>query len=79
MIGNSVLGDVKGIRAELGAVLGLVAVTNPFRDFISSPEVVRLVVMMYVRTPLSLRDVGISWLSAGSTSVMSPSDSGETV
>ena len=29
--GNSVLGDVKGIRAELGAVLRLVAVTNPFR------------------------------------------------
>jgi hypothetical protein len=30
---------------------------NPFRYFHSSPEVIRLVVMMYVRFPLSLRDV----------------------
>jgi putative transposase len=30
---------------------------NPFRYFHSSPEVVRLVVMMYVRFPLSLRNV----------------------
>jgi putative transposase len=30
---------------------------NPFRWFDSSPEVIRLVVMMYVRYPLSLRDV----------------------
>ena len=28
---------------------------NPFRYFNSSPEVIRLVVMMYVRFPLSLR------------------------
>lgn len=31
--------------------------TNPFRDFDSSPEVIRLVVLMYVRFPLSLRNV----------------------
>ena len=31
--------------------------TNPFRYFDSSPEVIRLVVMMYVRFPLSLRNV----------------------
>ena len=31
--------------------------TNPFRYFHSSPEVIRLVVMMYVRFPLSLRNV----------------------
>ena len=31
--------------------------SNPFRYFNSSPEVVRLVVMMYVRYPLSLRNV----------------------
>src|SRR5271154_5211915 len=31
--------------------------TNPFRYFNSSPEVIRLVVMMYVRYPLSLRNV----------------------
>lgn len=32
-------------------------VDNPFRSFSSSPEVIRLVVMMYVRFPLSLRNV----------------------
>src|SRR5665811_1279114 len=31
--------------------------TNPFRCFNSSPEVIRLVVMLYVRYPLSLRNV----------------------
>ena len=31
--------------------------TNPFRSFDSSPEVIRLVVMMYVKYPLSLRNV----------------------
>ena len=31
--------------------------TSPFRYFYSSPEVIRLVVMMYVRFPLSLRNV----------------------
>ena len=31
--------------------------TSPFRCFNSSPEVIRLVVMMYVRFPLSLRNV----------------------
>nr|WP_241656631.1 hypothetical protein [Sphingomonas oligophenolica] len=30
---------------------------SPFRCFNSSPEVIRLVVMMYVRFPLSLRNV----------------------
>ena len=30
---------------------------NPFRYFNSSPEVIRLVVMMYVRYPLSLRNI----------------------
>ena len=30
---------------------------NPFRYFNSSPEVIRLVVMMYVKYPLSLRNV----------------------
>ena len=32
-------------------------INNPFRHFNSSPEVIRLVVMMYVRYPLSLRNV----------------------
>src|ERR1039458_6146074 len=31
--------------------------TNPFRYFDSSPEVIRHVVLMYVRFPLSLRNV----------------------
>ena len=31
--------------------------TDPFRYFDSSPEVIRVVVMMYVRYPLSLRNV----------------------
>ena len=31
--------------------------TNPFRYFDSSPEVIRTVVMMYVKYPLSLRNV----------------------
>ena len=35
----------------------LLAMTNPFRYFNSSPDVIRLVVMMYVRYPLSLRNV----------------------
>ena len=30
---------------------------NPFRYFNSSPEIIRLTVMMYVRYPLSLRQV----------------------
>ena len=31
--------------------------TNPFKYFHSSPEIIRLAVMMYVRFPLSLRNV----------------------
>ena len=30
---------------------------NPFRYFRTSPEIIRLAVMMYVRFPLSLRNV----------------------
>jgi len=30
---------------------------DPFKSFQSSPEIIRLVVMMYVRFPLSLRNV----------------------
>ena len=33
--------------------------SNPFRYFNSSPEVIRLVVMMYVKCPLSLRNVDL--------------------
>ena len=31
--------------------------SNPFRYFNSSPEVIRLVVTMYIKHPLSLRNV----------------------
>ena len=31
---------------------------NPFHYFNNSPEVIRLTVMMYIRYPLSLRQVG---------------------
>ena len=31
--------------------------SNPFRYFNSSPEVIRLVVMMYVKYPLSVEDL----------------------
>jgi len=51
---------------------------NPFRYFNSSPEVIRLVVMMYVRYPLSLRNVEDLLPSAGSTSAMRLSDFGGT-
>jgi putative transposase len=32
---------------------------NPFRYFNSSPEVIRLVVMMYIRYPLSQRRLAV--------------------
>jgi hypothetical protein len=40
---------------------------SQFRYLNSSPEVIRLVVMMYVRFPLSLRNVGDLLFGAGST------------
>lgn len=36
---------------------GMAKSINPFRYFDSSPEVIRLVVLMYVKFPLSLRNV----------------------
>ncbi len=51
-------GSVRANRFEPGrCVLSLPAMHNPFRYFNSSPEVIRLTVMMYVRFPLSLRQV----------------------
>jgi len=35
----------------------MIPTRSPFRYFNSSPEIIRLVVMMYVRYPLSLRNV----------------------
>src|SRR6201996_4395006 len=48
------------VRANSRVVPGcanLGRMRNPFRYFNSSPEVIRMVVMMYVRYPLSLRNV----------------------
>ena len=38
-----------------------------FRYFKTSPEIIRLAVMMYVRYPLSLRNVRTCCMSAAST------------
>ena len=42
-----------------GSCLAVVAsaMSNPFRYFNSSPEIIRLAVLMYVKYPLSLRNV----------------------
>jgi putative transposase len=42
------------------------AAAHPFRRFNSLPEVIRLVVLMYVRFPLSLRNGRTRCSSAGS-------------
>ena len=51
---------------------------SPFRYFNSSPEVIRLVVMMYVRFPLSLRNVEDLLPSAVSISAMRRCGTGGT-
>ncbi len=53
-------GAVKGNQLEPGrAVSWPLAVSNrsPFKYFRTSPEIIRLAVMLYVRLPLSLRNV----------------------
>jgi len=52
--------------------------SNPFRYFKTSPEVIRLAVMLYVKYPLSLRNVEDLWPNAGSTLPMRPSATGGT-
>jgi putative transposase len=44
-------------RVQVGLMPGPKKPASPFRNFNSSPEVTRLVVMTYVRFPLSLRHV----------------------
>jgi putative transposase len=46
---------------------------NPFRYFNSSPEVIRLAVMMYVRYPLSLRNVEDLLAERGADTIGRPS------
>ncbi|HKX79574.1 MAG TPA: hypothetical protein VJM34_13735, partial [Novosphingobium sp.] len=43
---------------------------SPFWYFDSSPEVIRLVVMLWVRFPLSLRNIRTCFSSAASTFAM---------
>ena len=42
---------------EAPDTVGMAKSDNPFRWFDSSPEVIQMVVMLYVRFPLSLRNV----------------------
>ena len=57
-------GKVAAARTERYP-LDMTKPAKPFRYFNSSPEVIRLVVMMYVKHPLSLRNVlRIYWPSA---------------
>ena len=51
---------------------------SPFRYFNSSPEVIRLVVMMYVKYPLSLRNVEDLLFERGSTCATRPCGCGGT-
>ena len=50
---------------------------NPFRYFNSSPEIIRLTVMMYIRYPLPLRQVEVSCSNAASISATRQYDSDE--
>ena len=53
-------GAVEATRLERGrepATLPGMSKCSPFRYFRTSPEIIRLAVMMYVRFPLSLRNV----------------------
>lgn len=51
---------------------------SPFRCFNFSPEVIRLVVLMYVRFPLSLRNVEDLLFERGIDVAMKPCASGGT-
>ena len=58
--GRPTAGTVKAIRLELGRVpisLPGMSKPSPFRSFRTIPEIIRLAVMLYVRFPLSLRNV----------------------
>ena len=50
------LSDQIGLR-RVGSFRSVRRMRNPFRYFNSSPEIIRLTVMMYIRYPLSLRQV----------------------
>ena len=53
-------GAVSGTRLEQGKMAAKdrsMSQPNPFRSFKTSPEIIRLAVMLHVRFPLSLRNV----------------------
>ena len=52
--------------------------SNPFRYFNSSPEIIRLAVLMYVKYPLSLRNVEDLLAERGISSAMRRSGFGGT-
>jgi hypothetical protein len=52
---------------------------NPFRYFKTSPEIIQLAVMMYIRFPLSLRNVEDLLHERGSISAMKRSALGRPV
>jgi hypothetical protein len=57
---NGVGGTVRGNRLEAGRAVAYrcrMTKRSPFRYFKTSPEIIRLAVMLYVRFPLSLRNV----------------------
>ena len=57
---NTSKDSVRAIRLERGrgpATLICMTKRSPFRYFRTSPEIIRLAVMLYVRFPLSLRNV----------------------
>ncbi len=58
--GGTLKGTVSAKLAEAGMVNNWrrgMTKRSPFRYFKTSPEIIRLAVMMYVRFPLSLRNV----------------------
>ncbi len=53
-------GSVRGMALEEGRAVAqprLMTKRSPFRYFRTSPEIIRLAVMMYIRFPLSFRNV----------------------
>ena len=56
MIKNRALSDETSLSGQ-GFVVCRMTKHSPFRYFKTSPEIIRLAVMLYVRFPLSLRNV----------------------
>jgi hypothetical protein len=68
---NSRRGSVRRTQLEPGRAVPQRATmphSNPFRFFKTSPEIIRLAVMLYIRFPLSLRNVEDLLTSAASRS-----------